>query len=145
MNGTPGHAQRGEWGGGGAAGGIVLRRDEASAPFFDGAAREELMIRRCPACGRTHAPTAASCPDCGGTDLEWTPATGQATLVTWAVPYDRATASPALVFALVELAEGPWMHTRVDADPATLRAGTPLAVRFHHPDDGESFPTFAPA
>lgn len=121
----------------------IIRRDEASAPFFDGAAREELMIGRCAGCGRAHAPATASCPDCGA-DLEWTPVTGAATLVTWAVPYEKATASPALVFALVELSEGPWMHTRLDADPATLRAGAPLAVRFHHPGDGESYPTFVP-
>jgi len=123
----------------------VIRRDDASAAFFDGAARDELMIRRCGSCGRAHAPATASCPDCGGDRLDWVPAAGTATLVTWAVPYEKATASPAVVFGLVELAEGPWMHTRVDADPAALRAGAPLAVRFHHPDDGESFPTFVPA
>ena len=123
----------------------VIRRDAASAPFFDGAARGELMIRRCASCGRTHAPATASCPDCGGTDLDWVRAAGTATLVTWAVPYEKATASPALVFALVELAEGPWLHTRLDAGPDALHAGAPLAVRFHHPDDGESFPTFVPA
>ncbi|HEY3687783.1 MAG TPA: OB-fold domain-containing protein [Streptosporangiaceae bacterium] len=123
----------------------VIRRDEASAPFFDGAAREELLIRRCAGCGRTHAPTVTACPDCGGTDLAWVPAAGTATLVTWAVPYDRASAAPALVFALVELAEGPWMHTRVDADPAALHAGQPLSARFVHPDDGESFTVFVPA
>lgn len=121
----------------------VIRRDEASVPFFDGAARERLMIRRCPACDRTHAPMTASCPDCGG-DLEWTPAAGTATLVTWAVPYEKATGSPAMVFALVELSEGPWMHTRVDADPGDLHAGAPLTARFHHPTDGESFPLFVP-
>lgn len=123
----------------------VIRRDERSAPFFDAADRDELLIRRCADCGRTHAPTATSCPDCGGTDLTWTPAAGTATLVTWAVPYDRSTGAAALVFALVELAEGPWMHTRVDAGATPLRAGLPLNAMFVHPDDGESFPVFVPA
>jgi len=124
---------------------VVLRRDEASAPFFDGAAREELMIRRCAACGHAHAPATATCPDCGAADPDWVPAAGTATLVTWAVPYEKGAAAPALVFGLVELAEGPWMHTRVDADPAVLRAGAPLTVRFVHPEDGESYPIFVPA
>lgn len=123
----------------------VIRRDERSAGFFDGAAREELMLLRCAGCGAAHPPTASACPHCGGTRLEWAPASGEATLASWAVPHDRKTGGPAIVLALVELAEGPWLHTRVDADPSVLRAGLPLAARFVHPDDGESFPVFVPA
>lgn len=123
----------------------VIRRDERSAAFFDGAARDELRVQRCPGCGAVHGPAAAACPGCGGTDLDWVAASGAATLVSWAMPHDRVTAAPAIVLALVELAEGPWLHTRVDADPSILRAGLPLAAHFIHPADGESFPVFVPA
>ena len=123
----------------------VIRRDERSAGFFDGAARDELRVLRCAGCGAAHGPAAVACPHCGGTDLSWAAASGAATLVSWAVPHERASGAPAVVLALVELAEGPWMHTRVDADPAALRAGLPLTARFVHLPDGESFPIFVPA
>ena len=126
---------------------FAVRRDEESAPFFDAAARHELLIRRCERCGRAYPPYQHGCPDGGA--LAWTPAAGTGTLVTWAVEHG-AVADPALaaaadtsVLSLVELAEGPWLYAAlVDVDPATLREGAAVVVRFVQPGDGELVPTF---
>jgi uncharacterized OB-fold protein len=120
----------------------VLRRDGRTDPFFDGTASDRLVIRRCEACDRWFAPDATGCPGCGGEDLAWAEASGDAALVTWTVlPED-----PPAFLALVELAEGPWLHARLDGvTRADLREGLPLRAVFEHPEEGESFVLFRPA
>ena len=61
---------------------IVVERDDYSAPFFDGCARSELLLRHCPRCGTFAAPAVRTCARCG-IHLEWKPANGQGKLVTW--------------------------------------------------------------
>jgi uncharacterized OB-fold protein len=169
----------------------VLRRDGRTDAFFDGAAADRLVIRRCEACASWYPPDASECLDCGGEELGWAEASGHATLVSWAVSHGRprpdgpvpkraaptpatptpaaptpaaptpaaptpATSTPAApspgavsptaVLALVELSEGPWLHSRLDAvAPAGLREGLPLRAHFEHPGQGESYLTFRPA
>ncbi len=101
-------------------------RDEQSAPFFDAARAGQLLIRRCALCGRYYPPNQSLCGD--GEQLDWVPAGGEATLVTWAVDHgsvlDPVLAGPdgaSSVFGVVELAEGPWLNVPiVGADPASL-------------------------
>jgi uncharacterized OB-fold protein len=117
----------------------TVRRDGRTDAFFDGAAADRLMIRRCESCARWFAPDASGCPECGTEELAWAEASGEAVLVSWAVAHSR-TADPAPL-ALVELAEGPWMYGRLDA-VAAPREGLPLHACFVHPDEGESYPVF---
>lgn len=126
-----------------------LERDDQSAVFFDGAARGELMIRRCPTCESFYPPHQSACPD--GTVLEWVATDGTATLVTWVVDHG-AVIDPSLagfdpstsIGAMVEVPEGPWLTVPlVGVDPATLRAGMPLQVRFVSLG-AESIPVFGP-
>ncbi|MBW8481148.1 Zn-ribbon domain-containing OB-fold protein [Actinomadura parmotrematis] len=128
----------------------ILRRDGRTDPFFDGAAAGRLTVRHCAACDHWIAPGEASCPGCGDEDPRWRDASGEATLVTWTVTHGRpaadGTAPPPAVLALVELAEGPWLHTRLDGvDAAELREGLPLKAVFAHPEEGESYLLFRPA
>jgi uncharacterized OB-fold protein len=121
----------------------VLRRDGRTDAFFDGAADDRLMIRRCEPCDRWFAPDASGCPGCGREDLDWAAASGTATLVTWAVSHGRrredGTAPEPVPLALVELAEGPWLHGRLTGvDVTGLHAGLPLVATFEHPDEGEA-------
>jgi len=128
-----------------------IERDEASAAFFDAARDGRLVIRRCPTCGHLYPPNQMSCPDGGA--LEWVDAAGAATLITWSVDHG-ARISPELtsatgdgeVIAIVELTEGPWLHTAVPGvDPAALVAGMPMRVEFRDLGGGEPVPTFVPA
>ena len=69
----------------------IIRRDERSAPFFDAAAADRLLIRRCAKCGRWLAPQAGGCYGCDGEDPGWAAASGHGTLVSWAVLHLRAS------------------------------------------------------
>ncbi|HEX6469217.1 MAG TPA: OB-fold domain-containing protein [Streptosporangiaceae bacterium] len=145
----------------------VLRRDGRTDPFFDGAAAGRLMIKRCAACARWYTPDASECPRCGA-EPGWAEASGRATLVSWAFAHARpgqrgsgqggsdqggtgqgdadGSAPPPAVLALVELAEGPWLHSRLDGVArAALREGLPLRAHFVHPDEGESYAVFRAA
>lgn len=128
----------------------VVRRDGRTDAFFDGAAADRLVIKRCVTCARWAAPDTSDCTGCGGAELAWTAASGRATLVSWAVSHgqpgaDGPVPGPAML-ALVELNEGPWLHSRLDGvERADLREGLPLRAHFEHPDEGESYLVFRPA
>src|ERR1700722_16143982 len=106
-------------------------RDAATAEFFDAAASGQFLLRRC---GRGHLsePQAAQCTTCASTELAWTPASGGATLVSWAVTWGRAAGGQQperTVLVIAEFDEGPWWWSQLaDADPAALSAGQRLAV-----------------
>ena len=125
----------------------VVRADPRSAPFFDSAARDELMLKRCQRCERWLAPTASGCPECGedADELAWAPASGRGTLVSWSVVHPRR-GGPVAVPALVELTEGPWLATGLlPSGPlqlAALSSGQSVEAVFVHPDEGASYPLF---
>ena len=109
-------------------------RDEASASFFDAAARGELWVKRGPS-GTVLAPETRTDPTTGSSDLQPCVARGEGTLVSWAVvhraPLPALAASVPYVSAIVELAEGPWLMVRLLAeDPDRLSVGDPVRVRY---------------
>ena len=127
-------------------------RDLDTAPFFDAAAEERLLVRRCeqghllPVAPFTlaYAGRSLRCPDCGSSEVGWAEASGAATLVTWTVVHPKH--GDPVVAGIVELAEGPWMYASIAVAPdAPLSAGQPLEVAFEHPDEGEATPVFRPA
>jgi uncharacterized protein len=130
-----------------------VERDAASAGFFDAAARGELLLRRAPD-GQVLGPQDDVDARFGTRELEPLVASGDATLVSWAVvhqaPLPWLAGAVPYVCAVVELAEGPWLTVRlVDVDPGALVAGQPLRVRFvasgPAEEPGETLPVFAPA
>ena len=128
--------------------------DEESRPFFDGAKRRELMILRCSACGHpmwpaSHAgslPLTPRCQRCNSPELEWTAATGKATLYSFVVmhqPYPGFEDEVPYNIALVELEEGVRCFSNiVDCDNADLHVGMPLEVVFEDLTDEVSIPKF---
>lgn len=126
--------------------GPPVERDSATAPFFDAAARDELMIRRCTRCGHPEPPESRTCGVCATIELLWERASGKAQIIGWTVvhraPHPKLADSVPYIAGVVELDEGPWLHARITGDPAALRTGLPARVAFAHPDDGESFPYF---
>lgn len=131
--------------------------DHASAPFFDGAAEGRLMLLRCGACGTFQSPTAPyigqpvrpRCLACFAAALEWTPASGRATLHSYALVhqrYDEAFAAelPYNV-AVVETEEGVRLTSQVvDCPSGELRIGMPLQVAFERRGEHLSIPVFIP-
>lgn len=128
---------------------VPVARDAASAPFYDGTARGELLLRRCEACASISAPNTESCSACRCTRLSWTPARGTAELVTWTVVHGRSPVDGEplrIVAGMVELAEGPWMYARiVDIAADEVTSGRALVVGFDHAEGSETVPVFRPA
>ena len=124
---------------------MAIRRDDfplpdvnepLTAPYFAGAARGELLITHCDACGKYVWFPQPKCPHCEGA-LSWTPVSGRATLFSWATvrrPFLPAFADAVpFVTALVALDEDPAVRVvtyLVDAEPATLTADEPVQVTF---------------
>lgn len=131
--------------------------DALTAPYFEGAARGELVIPRCESCGEYVWYPQETCPRDGGT-LVWRPVSGNGSLFTWAV-VERAFL-PAFedrvpfVTALVALAEDPAVRLCtyiVDVAPDALVADAPVRVTFRPlefttvPGRAVVVPMFAPA
>jgi uncharacterized OB-fold protein len=117
--------------------------DPLVAPFFAAAARDELAIARCAACGRYLWYPAARCPGCESDRIEWVPVRGDGTLFTWVVV--RHAFLPAFesmvpfVTALVALDDDPAVRLcsyllgadGAPADPdGSLTVGAPVQVAF---------------
>ena len=118
-------------------------------PYWDAAAEQRLLLRRCADCGAAHFYPRPFCPRCWSGDVSWVEASGRATLYTWSVvhrndlpPFDDRVP---YVAAVVDLEEGPRMMTNVvDCDPDDLRIGMALAVTFEQRTDDVTVPVFRP-
>lgn len=109
--------------------------DHFTGPFFDGAARGELLIQRCASCREWLAPGRPRCTECFGNDVQWVTASGRATLYSYAVVHQ--VLHPGLAgevpynVAQVDLVEGVRLPSRVvGVDPASLQIGMALVVAF---------------
>jgi uncharacterized OB-fold protein len=124
---------------------VVHPHDE----YFAFLEKGQFMIQHSPSCGQYVFYPRVAAPGSGATDLQWVPASGNGTVYATTVMRPRPPAGPYNV-ALVELAEGPRMMTRVEGLPAeqivigmTVRAriasedGAPLVV-FDVIDSGDS-------
>ncbi len=130
--------------------------DEASAPFFDGAVRGELILLRCRSCGTFQSPTAylgvpvrPRCLGCLADELEWSASSGHATLYSYALMhqcYDEAFADELPYnIAVVETEEGVRLTSQVvGCDNDELRIGMALEVVFERLSDDVAIPKFRP-
>lgn len=120
----------------------MIERDGKSAAFFDAAAQDRLVIRRCVGCGQPLPPEAVVCTTCAGTDLEWIPAAGTGRLASYTVVHRAPHPAYRVPYTIgiVELDEGPWLYARVKAESPAV--GLPVRASFRHPEEGESYPVF---
>jgi uncharacterized OB-fold protein len=118
-----------------------VRRDEATAAFFDGTARGELLLFRCPA-GHFSPPYSQQCDTCASVDLTAVAASGGASVVSRSVAHRRGGHRDILVVA--ELDEGPWWWSKViDVEPEQVVAGVRLTVVVERADEeSEAVPVF---
>lgn len=108
--------------------------------FWDAAAKGQLLVKRCTACGRAHHYPRPICPFCGSDRTEWKDATGMGVIYSFSV---MRRSSPPYVIAYVTLDEGPTIMTGlVDCDLDALRIGQPVRVVWTPTDGGPSGPMF---
>jgi uncharacterized protein len=124
----------------------AVQRDGNTAAFLDGTARGEFLLRRCRRCGTVGGPQEAQCGQCGSTETQWFPASGDARVVSWSVVHGKGpdgTSGPQAVIVVGELTEGPWWWTQIlDAEPAQMATGRRLRVGFEPAVGGEYLPVF---
>jgi len=110
-----------------------VTRDSASAAFFDGTRRGELLLRRRRSSGEYLDPSTAIAPS-DEADLEYAPAAGGARVVSWSTVHTRngVTDEPiCIVLGLLELNEGLWWWSQlVDVDPDADLADLRVHVAF---------------
>jgi len=109
-----------------------------TAPFWEGAARGELRLQRCAACGHTQFPPRAICIQCHASAPGWRVASGRGRLVS----HTRVHRPPSPAFktglpyvvALVALEEGPRIMVNLRGMAADEpRLGSALRIRFDPP------------
>lgn len=118
-----------------------------SAPFWQAAKNETLVLRRCKSCGETHFMPRYLCPVCWSTDLEWIEAAGRGKVHSFSII--RRASSPAYVgltpyvVALIDLEEGPRMMTNIVGDGALkVEIGDDVTLCFED-RDGAKLPQFS--
>ncbi len=124
--------------------------DAASAPFFEGAQRRQLMLQRCKACGAWHLPVRTVCDACLSTDLAWTPASGRGEVYTFAymhyVYHEGFANEVPYNLTVVKLQEGPLMETNlVGVRRGEIKIGMPVEAVFEEAGEGVIVPKFRPA
>ncbi|MBN9670828.1 Zn-ribbon domain-containing OB-fold protein [Roseibium aggregatum] len=105
-------------------------------PRFDGpgpdAAWEDLLgqgvfaVQFCGNCGIAQFPPGVVCRHCGGTDLVFQAASGEGTVYSTTTVRSREGGRNV---AVVQLAEGPRMMSRVEGDPETVTIGLAVVAR----------------
>ena len=118
-----------------------------TAPYWKAAREHRLTLPRCGACGRFHSYPRSRCPHCSSDRLTWTPCSGEATVYSYTevlrAPSQAFAGEVPYVVAIVELAEGPHLMTRlVGAERGKLAIGQKVQVEFDDMDDEIALPVF---
>ena len=102
-----------------------------AAIYRDTLAAGKLAIQRCAACGdKAVFPPRAICPSCGGTALRWQEASGAGTVYATTVVRDRPENGGDRNIALIDLAEGARLMSRVEGlPPGEVRIGMKVRAR----------------
>ena len=120
--------------------------DDLDMPFWEACRDHTFLVHRCTACGRAYWPF-STCLDHGSAAMAWQPASGLATVHTYAVvhhTYDPAFPAPYVV-AVVQLDEGPFFHTNVVGCPVDdVHVGMRVSVIYDEIDDDTVLPRFVP-
>ncbi|MEO0683381.1 MAG: OB-fold domain-containing protein [Pseudomonadota bacterium] len=100
------------------------------AEFRAHLAQGRFMLQRSAATGAYMFPPRTAAPGTGARDLEWTPASGKGVVYATTVSRRRPEQGGPVNIALIELAEGPRMMSRVDGvAPEDVAIGMPVRAR----------------
>jgi uncharacterized OB-fold protein len=125
----------------------VPKPSPASAPYWDGCARGELLFQRCDRCGTIALRPTTVCGSCLNRSLSWERSSGQGRLYSWTVVWRPQHPSFEVPYApaVVTLDEGWSMVSAViGCEPDELRADIRLAVEFHPAGEDIALPYFRP-
>lgn len=119
-----------------------------SAPYWEGARDDRLLLQRCVGCGALRFFPRYLCTECGSDAVDWIEASGEGTVHSFTVVHRAAFPEfqerTPYVVALIDLAEGPRMMTNIVGDDAlSVAIGDAVAVTFEERGpDGAKVPQF---
>jgi uncharacterized OB-fold protein len=116
--------------------------------FWEGAARDQLLLQRCSVCSTLRHPPSVACPQCRSLEWNAAPASGRGEIYGFVVLHPPLV--PGLdegtIVAVVQLAEGLRVVTNiVGVEPGQVEIGTPVELCFEDIDNGMKLPQFRPA
>ena len=122
---------------------------EDSAPYWRYCAAGELRTQKCGDCGHVRFPPSVVCPRCLSEQSQWTRLSGRGKVWSWVVfhqaYYPGYADDVPYNTAIVELEEGPRMHTNiVGCENDDIYIGMPVEVLFDPIDDGIHLPKCRP-
>lgn len=109
-------------------------------PFFDGAARGELLLQRCTSCGTFRFPARALCTECLSSAATWERSAGRGEVWSFTVMHQvyhpAFAAEVPYAVVIVRLDEGPKLTANLRGTPAhEVRIGTRVVVDFERIGD----------
>ena len=104
------------------AGLLLPEFDEETAPFWEAAARGELVVQRCDACGRLRFPPRPVCPWCQSFKFSWPAMSGRASVWSFVVPH------PPLLPAYGDVAPYNVIVVALEEDPTIRMVGNLVAT-----------------
>jgi uncharacterized OB-fold protein len=121
-----------------------------TAPYWAAAREHRFVLPRCASCKRFHFYPRSVCPHCRSPDIMWKAASGAGQVYSYTVvhraPSPTFAQKAPYIVAVVALAEGPHMMTRLDGvAPEAVRIGMRVQVDFEDATDSVSLPIFRPA
>ncbi len=118
-----------------------------TAFFWDGVARQKLLIQRCAACQELRHPPSPMCRRCRSLDWDTLEACGRGTIYSFVLHYHPSIPPfpPGHPVAVIELEEGTRLITDlVGIEPEDVEIGLPVEVEFNRVDDELVLPQFRP-
>ncbi len=98
--------------------------------YRDHLAAGRLELPHCRDCGRHHFDPRALCPHCASPHLEWRTASGKGVVYSTSVVRQKPEAGGDYNVALIDLAEGPRLMSRVDGiAPTDVRIGMAVTAQ----------------
>lgn len=126
--------------------------DDDTRAYWEAAARGELAMQRCAACGHWRFPPRPACPRCRSFDSSWERVSGRGTLVSFVVVHGPVLPAFAervpFAVALIELDEDAQLRVvgnLLDVEPAQARIGMRVEVAFETVAEGVVLPQWRPA
>jgi uncharacterized OB-fold protein len=124
--------------------------DISGAPFWEAAARHELVIQKCASCGVLRHPPRPMCPACNSMDYTSERASGRGRIWSWVIAHAPVLPSFAdkvpYNVIVVELEEGVRMiGNLLDVDNDAIEEGMQVTVDFEDIEEGVSIPVWRPA
>jgi len=121
--------------------------DTETLPWWEAAARHELMVQRCSHCGYMRLPPAPVCGECQSFDLHLTQVSGRGEVYTYTIVHRPIAMDQTVPFviAVIDLEGAPGVRlisNLVEIDPDEVAIGLAVEVAWEDMSDDLSLPRF---